>query len=278
MRTITGPLTVIAYQHFVITRFNLPIAGGSLGLDADWLTHRLKIFREICAPSISRQTTQAFDWLVFFDRRTPTEVRDQVDDLARRFHFQPIWAAKEFSAPLAGDEVVQRVGDARFVITTRLDNDDALHSQFVARVQSQFRACPAYLNFPFGCQLVSGNFYLRIYLGSPFLSRIEAAQDIRTVYEAEHWRPEKHRPAQLWTARPAWLQVVHGRNVANEVRGIWTRADQLTEAFGVPLSYVAQGRIGRVEAAIRRARSLQSVAPTQDLWRRLKAVTAMLRR
>jgi hypothetical protein len=267
------------FRHFIITRFNTRIADSTRGLDPDWLGHRLTVFEDLCGPSVARQTVREFEWLLFFDNRTGDAVKGRVSDLARRLRFDPVWLDGEFSAGVAGEAVLARLSGQTHVVTTRLDNDDAIHPDFIRRVQAEIAHRPAYVNFPLGCQLAGGEFYLRPYLGGPFLSRIEpAAARIGTVYEARHWRPEEHRPRQLWTRQPAWLQLVHGHNLANETRGIWTRPEQMVQLFQVPPLYVGSAHVSRLGAAARRVRSVSTLAPTEDLRRRASAVAAMFKR
>lgn len=272
-------LRCMAVRHFVLTRFNTRIPGSERGLDADWLAHRLSLFEAICGPAIARQSVQPTRWLVFFDARTPDGVRAQVDRLAERFRFDPVWLPGEFTTAAASAAVRDRLDDATAVITTRLDNDDAIHPDFIGWVQAKIGERPSYVNFPLGCQLVDGHFYLRPYLGSPFLSRLElVAEGITTVHAARHWRPDEHRARQVWTRDPAWLQLVHGKNLANETRGVWARPDRLVALFEVPPAYVSTERVSPRRAVERRLRSVATLAPAADVRRRAAAVRAMLRR
>ena len=66
------------FEHFIITRFNLPIysktkSGNISSTETKYLDNRFKLFMNYCLPSIKQQTCQNFKWLVLFDINTPDE-------------------------------------------------------------------------------------------------------------------------------------------------------------------------------------------------------------
>ncbi|MDD9206813.1 glycosyltransferase [Georgenia sp. 10Sc9-8] len=232
---------------------------GTRGIDPAWLGPRFDIFESVCAPSVLSQTAPDIEWLVFFDADTPEAYRLRATHLAEEFGFLPVWLSGEFTSSVAAREVVAllRPGDQR-VITTRLDNDDALHPRYAEIVQDELGArTNGYVTFPFGAQLAAGEFFARLYPSNPFLSRVEAAQgEIGTVYAARHWLPREHRPKRIWTRHPAWLQVVHGANLANEVRGVWIRPSGPAQAFGVDAGDHEPAALGRARRRVISAVSL----------------------
>lgn len=269
------------FEHFVLTRFNPALPGDARGLDPDWLSHRMQLFERVCIPSLVRQTCQDFTWLVFCDRRTPPVTSLRLRALARDGHFEVVWCDGAFDDRTAAVAVEERVSDVTHVLTTRLDNDDALAPDFVANLQQ--RLVPhdrCFVNFPYGLQLAGGQTYARVYLGSPFLSLLEATGGpVRTVYSTDHWRPRQHRAQQVWTRDPAWLQVVHGRNLANEVKGLWMNPRRAA-GFALPPELLAPAppplragarRLGSARHLLRpgdTARRLTTLAGTGVRWRR----------
>lgn len=187
------------------------------------MTDRWRLFERFCLPSVTGQSSKDFHWLVFFDADTPASWRDRIDATVASPRFRPVFLRE----PFTGDAVAAAISaahlnDAPFLITSRLDNDDALAPHFIARVQSAFRPHRLqFLNFPLGYQLAGGRVYLRPYLAGSFASLIEqvGAGPVRTVHFTDHHLIGRYPLRQIWSP-PAWLQVVHGRNVANEVRGI----------------------------------------------------------
>jgi len=179
---------------------------------------------------------------------------------------------------VASEELRRRCQLGDMVITTSLDNDDALHPRYVAMAREHLEgALPGFLSFPHGAQLTHGHFYRRPYLGNPFLSRLERVDDdLSTVYDVDSWLPQNYRPKFVWTREPAWLQIVHGGNLANELRGVWVRPSSMARIFAIPPDRHAPNEI-RLSARWRhRLSSLTSFAPTADFRRRLGALRSAL--
>jgi hypothetical protein len=83
-----------------------------------------------------------------------------------------------------------------------------------------------FVNFPLGYQWRDARLYRTIHRSNPFLSYAEgidrnrADLGIQTVWHGNHdWALRSGSVRQVWT-HPMWLQVLHGGNVANELRGL----------------------------------------------------------
>jgi hypothetical protein len=75
-------------------------------------------------------------------------------------------------------------GRARTLITTRLDNDDTVASDFVARIQHAARGEDRlYINFPFGYQWENGRIYYYMHFANPFLSLVERLPRGRSAHD-----------------------------------------------------------------------------------------------
>jgi len=192
---------------------------------------------------------------------TPTEVREKLDELSRAWDFTVVVVAHmlDYDTTALAHALEPFVTPGDEVITSQLDSDDALHPSFVAWAQDDFRRrADEYVSFPVGAQIDDHDAYLPIYLGSPFLSRRErAAPSVRSIYEVNHAHPRRFRPYLHWTSQPAWLQFVHGTNVANEVRGIWCAPKRLTAYFDTPASRRLTTEYSWRERAQRRASSVR---------------------
>ena len=108
--------------------------------------------------------------------------------------------------------------DCKFLITTRVDNDDAVRKDFIQMVQNRFHGQDAEaIVFPLGYQLYEGNVYLDYSAGNHFISLIEKFQagSFRTVFVRPHDRLYQIAPVRKIVCRPTWLEVVHGGNIAN---------------------------------------------------------------
>ena len=228
-------------DHFIITRFNLPLFSTSAGLSDSWLRHRVDLFETLCRPSLAAQTSRAFRWLVLLDSRSPSWLCRRMQELGDDGLFEPVYLAEALSGAVLGD-VVRARSDAPVVITTRIDSDDLVAPEFVQTIRAEFARTDAdFLNLVNGAQWCDGRAYSRPYTKNPFISRIERSRsELSTVYVDEHFRLDRHgRVRNVRTERPMWLQVVHGDNVANSVVGLRMRVRQL-----VPLYPQVQFRTG----------------------------------
>jgi len=232
--------------------------------DEAWLDDRFRLFETFCLPSVRAQTARDFHWLVFFDAQTPERFRERALGLARGGCFEPCFV-EEGGAPEWQAVRALLPPGCEWVLTTRLDNDDALHTGFVAAVQAAFQPRPELLNLPLGYVLDSRRrrLYTTRQPASPFLSRCEPAADPRTVLQAGAHDSLVAAPRQL-EAGPLWLQVVHGRNAANRVTPHMQRVPlaslaagfQLegfsTQASESPLALSLENGLRRLSSALRR--------------------------
>jgi hypothetical protein len=160
-----------------------------------------------------------------------------------------------------------------WVISSRLDNDDALARDYIESVQTEFRRQDAeFINFTGGLQLSDeGALYYRSDPSNAFLSLIEKRTDkpLIGVFVDWHDRVSKHAPVRQVSTHPMWLQMVHGRNIGNAIRGI--RADYRLLAMHFDVDATASP-IGRSQLLARQTASAVSLAwrvvrkPSRVLW------------
>ena len=125
-------------NHFILTRFNIYLWNkdkeGCPVRTIKWLKHRFELFEQYCLPSIKNQTCQNFEWIVLFDDSTPEKFKNKIAEYQKEcLQFIPIYVEPENGrrfAEIFREEVIKRVTAER-VITTYLDNDDALNVRFV---------------------------------------------------------------------------------------------------------------------------------------------------
>lgn len=211
------------FEHFILTRFNVRERPNDTALvtSPQWLNHRIILFEQFCFPSVKAQSCANFRWLVFFDDATPDEFKDRFLAYRRDFpNFEPLYIT-EHNPDTVAQAVRQRLAqDTNFVITTRLDNDDALCRDFIERVQAEFHHQHAeVINFPCGYIWFKGRLYLYRDSSNPFTSLIERAKPLRTIVARPHRKLHELAVIRQAGTTPAWLQVVHGSNNRNRLRG-----------------------------------------------------------
>jgi hypothetical protein len=233
---IGGP--VRKSRHVILTRFNVryvedPTAR-SIGIDPAWLASRFNLFEKYCLPSVLAQTEQEFSWILFFDSATPEPFVARARALAReRDGIFPVFCE---SLPLS--RVKAAVSDilpeaTEWLLTTRLDNDDGLHEEYVATMQAA-QGCEKaeVLNCPTGIIFRNNRTYLRRDPSNAFISLSEPFSGFQTIFSiSRHILAHESYPVRQLSAAPRWLQVVHANNISNRVRGWRIPRVMATEGF-----------------------------------------------
>lgn len=218
--------------HIIITRYNIGLYDGSYlrppSLSpADWMIHRATLFHTYCVPSVKGQTCQAFKWLVLFDQATPQNgLANAVKDVR--------CAAIRSGITVTPDVVawIRRNVTTEWVLTTRLDNDDALHRRFVEDLQEAARPRLECLCFTSGWSTDGLVARRRTWHCNPFISLVEPTdQDIRSVCDGPHGNAHQRWPYRTIGHEGRWLQIVHGVNVANAMAGTPVPMESLREGF-----------------------------------------------
>ena len=121
------------FTHIILTRFNLRMGyGGGVLQDAAWHHHRFDLFEKFCLPSIRGQNNTAFRWIVFFDRQTANVFKQKIAVYAQWDNFIPYYV--DGLAQSRDQAILEQVQPgSKYLITTRLDNDDALSKDFIAK-------------------------------------------------------------------------------------------------------------------------------------------------
>jgi hypothetical protein len=238
------------FTHIVLTRFNVRVnySASRTGIDPDWLAHRFQLFEQFCYPSMRSQVNQNFKWLVFFDSETPIAFKQKIAGYAEWHHFIPVYVDGEFTSALNRTTVLAHLPqDTEFLITTRLDNDDAVSRDFIEVIQANFwHQSLEFINLTNGYVWSDGRLYSFQYLKNPFMSLIERIQQrsldgFKTVLCGEHTQLAAIGAIKQVKTVPTWLQVVHGKNVSNRIRGVREPVQKLGERFfidrqDIPLS------------------------------------------
>jgi hypothetical protein len=219
----------IKTQHLVLTRY------AQKGLfyedfSSDWLEDRLRVFRAYCVPSMAQQVAHDFSWLVFCDESIDREYMAAIEESAA--------AVPQFELVLtshaSGVKLPDAIGpfideDTEVLVTTRLDNDDGLHADAIAVLQSYIQAFansphPLWaVNFPTGYryEAETGRAYAAVWLHGAFMTlfeRMRPGEREFHIYRAGHNKLHHTMPVHFDESIPAWLQVIHGLAESTEYR------------------------------------------------------------
>lgn len=220
-------------DHVLLTRFNLPTDGleGLVRARDGWLRERVGLFEAYCAPSVRMQTCQNFQWLVYFDPDSPGWLHEWISKYA------PGRFTAAFRSSVGPENVAADIrnlfgANSPVLVTSNLDNDDALALDFVERVQSAAPQVDRTVVYLTRGLIKSGpRVYLRRDMRNAFCSVIETWESPSTCWHDWHTLLGKSMKVLELSGDPAWLQVVHGRNVSNRVRGRLISASRYTMLF-----------------------------------------------
>lgn len=217
------------FNHFFLTKFNVrSFPELKPGCDPAWLEKRFRLFDRFCFPSVYQQSNQNFKWLVFFDIDTPDAFKQKIANYANEWsNFVPVYLDCPLPYGEFPDEVRKVVrnyipDECKYLMTTWLDNDDAIHKDYVQMIQDNFSPKDGEtINFIFGYQLSEGKLYFDFEVANHFITLVEK-------YYPESFntclcRPHKElyevcTSAKKILCKPAWIEVVHGSNYMNVYR------------------------------------------------------------
>jgi Putative rhamnosyl transferase len=233
---------VAEFAHVIVTRFNLPSAGAESLIRAKegWLRDRVALFERYCLPSVLAQSNQFFDWIIYFDPKSPGWLRERIDSHTEKRSYIPLFRTSVGPADLAADidEITGRRGTA--LITSSLDNDDALAIDFIERLQAAAALRPGRTAVYLSRGLIKSGrrVYLRVDPANAFPSVVEDWSSPVTCWADWHNLLGNHMPVLELHGDPGWLQVIHGANVSNRVRGRLARPGDYTRLFPTALDGV----------------------------------------
>lgn len=234
-------MTETVFNHFLITWFNLRGIGTEVSSEdwVSWNIYRFDFFQKYTLPSVLNQSNKNFKWLIYFDVSTPKEIIERIDMLDTISSIQIKFedGVNGFmNNYISAIRVHINKDKPPWVITSRLDNDDALHENAIQAIQQYFLPRHEQLislasGYTFDMKLRKMSHYY--YFKSPFLSIIEKADSkhLKGIYYYEHtkWpgiefnlnREFKaifgnkmiEKPIYL-VDKPYWIQFIHN-NISN---------------------------------------------------------------
>ncbi len=248
-------------QYILITRFNLDykkIVKETFELDPEeWLEDRINLFFDYCYPSILHQSDQNFNWWVFFDTQTSSEVIEKIreKDKAGLIDFKfSSWGKFRENILL---ELHSIPSSYDYLLNARVDSDDALSKFNIEEIKkylsakiNQFPDC-FILNPLSGLILETKNAILfqKKLNNNPFQVLVQKhGKIINSVFTFQHQTASKHFQVFNISTIPFWLVVIHGGNWLNVKSGRPLIFEQKTlmkhfEFLSLPESRVSKMKI-----------------------------------
>ena len=207
----------------LLTKYNTAIPGmaGRPGLNARWLAQRLALFDEWTLPAVGAQSRRPDAWLVFVDADTDQSYLQALRDrLAGLGTLVPVSGA--LTDPRIGEIVAGAVEPGSgALLSARLDSDDAVGVSYLERMGAAAVGWRGFVNAPLGYRVCDERVLLARERSGPFLGFVEEPGPGRplTVFQVPHSEAAGRAPVRQLRGRPAWIQVVHGGNLANAFHG-----------------------------------------------------------
>lgn len=211
-------------NHYLLTRYNTGIytnkkktKGGKVIDPGKWMRERLKLFADYTVPSVENQSDKNFKWLICLDYRTPVDEYFAIRSVLGKASI--IWGQNGRKA------FVEYLKDNRKgpVITSRVDNDDALHRDYVAGLNDCWERKRKYgvFTYPSGLCYKPHKKEVRFvrHIPNHFLALIESGPEYVTCLHKGHISIVKYFKTRHLPGKHMWVEIVHYDNLANKMRG-----------------------------------------------------------
>lgn len=214
------------HQLFLLTRFNVKhkewqfTKHGEDVLSEKWLKNRFSLFETYCLPSIVNQVNKNFTWLVFFDNDTPQFYKEKIKHLCKKHkQLNAVFVDSKIAfLKSVKDEIKKRLlTNTTYLVTTRLDNDDALHTSFFNTIHQNIDSSKHYVidsRLGFQCVLTSKSIRKMTVKYNPFITLVEPVGHFKTVLSKKHHEWHTHETVIINNS-PQWIQVIHQENITN---------------------------------------------------------------
>lgn len=220
--------------HILTTRFNIVWKAGPV-TDTKWMNHRMELFERFCVPSVREQSSKKFHWLILIREGTPQKNKHQIENLVSGCPF-PV---KILETPTTGDvwSIHDKVVngyleniDVDWIIASRVDNDDALGIDYIAKMQQSFSAQEKVVRAKRGYKVMANDPATLAEITDPyapfFTVHSRKGSRILTGGNASYLNNRcggSHPKALIpgttfkldFLVEPLWVVVIHGKNVGN---------------------------------------------------------------
>lgn len=219
-------------KYFIIT----PVKISSAGQIKPWkveaynFEYRMNIFKKYTYPSIMNQSDLDFEWICTSSTSclNPSEIQElkNIKGVTNLF-FNEEETSEWFKHTM--NYIKSKIKKRHeFLITTKLDNDDAYHINFVKKIKEYANQCSNKLlvTYQTGIQydLVNKKSYLYTQQTSnPFITLIEKIDsknlnDLKGVFFNIHSRMKNHFPIKfIGKDKIGWVQNIHENNILNKI-------------------------------------------------------------
>lgn len=247
------------FTHYLVTRFNVSIPNwnrdkvGATTLDAPWMKHRIALFKTFCVPSIAGQTNTDFKWLIYCDTHTSDLYVESIKSSTILIPRAELRFVSDFDAMKLDLKQLISSENTPYVITSRVDNDDALGNTYIDTIQSNF--IPEDRTVINLCGGVLYDLHRRILTMLPdmrfnhFGSLIEKKNnsgEFLTVMGYPHHNPPAGINVIDIKSKFAWLKIIHERNLNSRTIGVPIFSSSLASHFSIERKSIPISRFNSI--------------------------------
>ncbi len=224
------------FKHIILMRFNLRMPGYEKSSDPDWLERRMDLFEKRMLPSLEGQTCRNFKVCPLLDadfvpKSLDYRISKWYSDICYPIYLNSGWAVDDcmYDNPALKNLCQNTVefflqGNEDYLITTRMDSDDAVHRDFVKILQEEARPDTLeFLNYPLGWALKDGMVYQDGGNRNMFITLVEPLvkdKPVNTVHCVWHKKAMEFAPIrQIGMDKRYWLRGIHDENRSSKLRG-----------------------------------------------------------
>lgn len=242
------------FKHFIVTRFNLRRKDGEWKFDKlgnpvltdQWMKRRMNLFENFCYPSVKNQSSKNYEWLVYIDRRTDQKYVNALEKLANdhgSMSLIKVDSYAEFQEQYSVDILSRTSEEATHIISTRLDNDDMIHEDFVSTIQICFKG-QSYLAINFlKVYILDLNKENRLNIdyqfSNHFVSLIEKKEEkgiLGCYSKGDRFWNEQGKVTQIVNDIYC-AELISEHNILNDFRGFPIIRKTSLQKFGIPFLY-----------------------------------------
>ena len=257
------------FTHYLVTRFNVSILhwdrdkAGMTTLDASWMEHRISVFKTFCTPSIAGQTNTDFKWLIYCDPRTPAPFVESIKSSIARIPHAELRFVSDFDALKTDLKQLISLGTTPYVITSRVDNDDALGKTFIKTVQEKFiEVDRTVINLCGGVLYdLPGKILTRLpdmrfnHFGS-LIEKFNSTGEYLTVMGYPHHQPPPGVKVIDVKTKFAWLKIIHERNLKSKTIGVPAFSTNLAQHFTIEKNAMPFSHVNSIVYFFKRGRTI----------------------
>lgn len=234
------------FTHYLVTRFNVPIEQwgrdkkGLPTLDDAWMEHRLNLFARFCVPTVAGQTEKNFKWIIYCDENSGELSLDRIYHLIPAIPETTVRLVVDYNQMLNDIKLLILNSSTRFVITSRVDNDDGLGKHYIRDVQRAFvEKDNVIINLNGGILYDEEKKILteirrgRLNHYTSLIEEIKPADNLVSIMGYPHDRPPADYQIIERECRYSWLKIIHSRNLSSRTHGKPVSLKEVLSHFAV---------------------------------------------